>query len=215
MFGLFGREAERLVTQLDLGFGPKGDAVKEKLLSIGTRAVPDLLKCIENSDGKHKPLARLEAAQLLARIRDERSVEPLIRVLQTSDDDGKKNAAIALGGIGDKRAVEPLIKTLMEQNSSVRSRAMFALAEIRDPSGVGALASVLHKDTQAVYFRSGADFRESADFKSALKALTSIGGPTAINALAGAVDASWPYLRGEITKAIDTLKGTPGRSGVR
>jgi len=206
MFGIFGGGAEKLVAQLNLGFGPKGDVVREKLFSMGTRAVPALIKCIGNSGGQHTALMRNEAATLLGRIKDPKSVEPLVTILQTSDDEGKQNAARGLGDIGDRRAVDPLIAALKDRNSGVRSRAMFALATIRDPHGIEVLASVLHKDTQTVYFAEREDFRQSADFKSALNALTSIGGTTAISALTGSIEAAWPYQRAQITQAIETLR---------
>ena len=67
---------------------------------------------------------RLEATRVLARIGDERAVEPLIEALRDdSADVVREGAAYALGSIGDERAVEPLIEALRDDSADVRGAA--------------------------------------------------------------------------------------------
>jgi len=77
------------------------------------------------------PSRRWKAAEALARIRDERSVEPLIRALTDADWRVRQKAAWALGKIGDPRALVPLRMALMHEREEVKDILIEALDEIK------------------------------------------------------------------------------------
>jgi len=77
------------------------------------------------------PSHRWKAAEALARIRDERSVEPLIRALTDADWRVRQKAAWALGKIGDPRALVPLRRALMHEREGVKEIILEALDEIK------------------------------------------------------------------------------------
>lgn len=73
---------------------------------------------------------RRRAVIALGMTKDERAVEPLIRVLGDSDFSVVMFAARYLGKLGDERAVEPLIGKLSSQNTGVRQWSYNALKAV-------------------------------------------------------------------------------------
>ena len=61
----------------------------------------------------------------------EHAVEPLIRALSDSNDNGRIGAADALGKIGDSRAVEPLTTALNFPSVNIRNTVAESLSKIR------------------------------------------------------------------------------------
>ena len=80
---------------------------------------------------REDPSHRWKAAEALARIRDERSVEPLIHVLTDEDWRVRQKAAWALGQIRDPRALVPLRRALMHEREGVKEIILEALDEIK------------------------------------------------------------------------------------
>jgi HEAT repeat protein len=97
------------------------------LLRIGRPSVDILIESLEDDDW----LVREAAADLLGKIADVRSVEPLMERLRKDKDTGVKELALkALGLIGDARPLELYIEAIPIR--PLRVFAMEALAKIKD-----------------------------------------------------------------------------------
>jgi HEAT repeat protein len=97
------------------------------LLPIGRPGVDILIEYLEDDDW----LVREAAADLLGKIADARSVEPLMERLRKDKDTGVKELALkALGLIGDARPLELYIEAIPIR--PLRVFAMEALAKIKD-----------------------------------------------------------------------------------
>lgn len=98
-----------------------------ELLPIGRPSVDILIENLEDDDW----LVREAAADLLGKIADLRSVEPLMERLRKDKDTGVKELALkALGLIGDARPLEIYIEAIPIR--PLRVFAMEALAKIKD-----------------------------------------------------------------------------------
>jgi len=73
------------------------------------------------------------------KLKDPRSVEPLLLALQDWFFNVREAAAYALGGLGDPRAVEPLIKALGDTHGKVREAAAWSLGKFGDHRAVDPL----------------------------------------------------------------------------
>lgn len=89
--------------------------------------------------------ARFDACRNLLLI-GKPAVEPLIQVLQTSDERSRFIAAQLLGKIGDHRAVEPLIDALKNNSVAVCEVAVVALGKLMDRRCVSPLIECLHEN---------------------------------------------------------------------
>jgi len=108
------REEGRMATVIDL-------------LPIGRPSVDILIEYLDDDDW----LVREAAADLLGKIADVRSVEPLMERLRKDKDTGVKELALkALGLIGDARPLELYIEAIPIR--PLRVFAMEALAKIKD-----------------------------------------------------------------------------------
>jgi HEAT repeat protein len=97
------------------------------LLPIGRPSVDILIEALDDDDW----LVREAAADLLGKIADVRSVEPLMERLRKDKDTGVKELALkALGLIGDARPLELYIEAIPIR--PLRVFAMEALAKIKD-----------------------------------------------------------------------------------
>ena len=85
--------------------------------------------------------------EALLRLKDPRSVEPLIEVLNTRSG-GYMTAAIVLGRMRDPRAVESLVIALRDEYPPLRQRAAEALGIIGDPRAVEPLVNALKDERQ-------------------------------------------------------------------
>lgn len=74
--------------------------------------------------------ANLAVITLLAEFRDDRSFDPMVRLLAHQHDDVRLSAARALGNLGDVRAVEPLTQACADENCFVRVIAREAITKI-------------------------------------------------------------------------------------
>ena len=71
------------------------------------------------------------AAIALAKIGDERAIEPLIRFLKEGSVNIRLNAARTLGELGDKRAVTPLTEALKDHDYDVCVAVAIGLERIK------------------------------------------------------------------------------------
>jgi HEAT repeat protein len=85
------------------------------------------LRMLEEED----PSRRWKAAEMLARLGDERAVDPLILALSDEDWRVRQKAAWALGQIGDQRAIVPLRRALLNEREGVKEIINEALDRIK------------------------------------------------------------------------------------
>ncbi|HIA00925.1 MAG TPA: hypothetical protein EYN66_03310, partial [Myxococcales bacterium] len=150
---------EKLGWKPDLRYGPhianliaKQDW--EGCIKLGEPAVLPLIKVLEGDDWE----TCVSAAEALAEIGDERSVEPLIKVLARRESDkfatsrrNQRSAAIkALKKFGDKRAVKPLSELLDDKMGCIARDAAEALGDIGDVHAVEPLIKALGNDDLGV-----------------------------------------------------------------
>ena len=90
--------------------------------------------------------AREEAILALGELRDERAVEPLIKVVNQDTIANRTYAIIALSDIADHRAIETLIYCLMDNEVEIRLAASRALGKFASPQAISALLISLKKD---------------------------------------------------------------------
>lgn len=98
------------------------------------RENPEYEKRLEHYLGMLKdedPSRRWKAAEGLARLRDERVVDPLIDALSDDDWRVRQKAAWALGQIGDQRALLPLRRALLHESEGVKEIIMESLESIK------------------------------------------------------------------------------------
>lgn len=148
------------------------DLIKS-LGAIGEPAIEYLMQMLESK----KSVERSNAARALGSMKDERLLEPLIRIL-TSDTEYRPRscAAEALANIGISKAVDPLIQSLNDENVAVRRESAKALGRIKDEKAVEPLIKVL-KDS---------NYKVRADAATALK---EIGDERAVAPLIEVLDA--------------------------
>ncbi len=96
---------------------------------------------------KHSSLVkRGEAVKALGELRDPRSVEPLIEVLNDPNEEFRVMVVKNLGKMGDSRAVQPLITCLKDSSGIVRSFAAGALGSLGDKKAISPLVRVAFAD---------------------------------------------------------------------
>jgi HEAT repeat protein len=78
------------------------------------------------------------AAKALGKTKDDRAIEPLIKVLM-SENWPRQEAAKALKGFGDARVVKPLISALNDKDWHLREAAAEALGGYKTPDAINAL----------------------------------------------------------------------------
>jgi len=111
--------------------------VQEAKCSEGVRRLIPLLKDLSSN-------VRRDAAAALGKIRDKRTVDPLIAVLGDEKKWVRSAAAKSLGEIGDPKACEALVPVLNDPESAyVRRDAAIALAKLKDGRAIEPLLKAL------------------------------------------------------------------------
>lgn len=91
------------------------------------KRVEHFLKMLKDED----PSRRWKAAEGLARLGDDRAVDPLIDALSDDDWRVRQKAAWALGQIGDPRALLPLRRALLNESEGVKEIILESLESIK------------------------------------------------------------------------------------
>lgn len=166
---------------------------KHQLISLGNRAIDTLIAAIRLGQGRRAWVA----AQVLAAMNDERVVPALIEALDSPNPLVRLAAAEVLGDLQDQRAVPALVHALHDSPVTVQVWAATSLGKLRDASAVEALIEAL----------PGA---LSPSLRLAMiRALQSLGDPTAIPAIERHLDDADDHVRTRSRKAIRTLRGLP------
>jgi len=117
-------------------------------LAGGPKAVEGLIHALETGDAALK----MEAAGMLARIKDPRGGVPLVRLLRDEDAGARKAAAVALeqmAGVLDAAAASALVQDLHEQKDDEPRRVVTALLGVI-PNAIEPLTAMLmHTDAGA------------------------------------------------------------------
>lgn len=124
--------------------------------------IPTLIQALK-SDSEF--MVRLEAAEVLGKLRPKAAVSALIEALHDKESAVRGPAAIALGQIGDKRAVPELILSLYDEEY-VRELAASALGELKDTRAIPELVKLLNDQSASVrgtVAEALGDFGDSAD----------------------------------------------------
>jgi HEAT repeat protein len=122
----------------------KADSVKA-LVEAGEPAVGPLIQALDSKD----PEIRENAAITLGKIKDERAIDPLIKLLTDEEWEVESAATNALVGIG-KPAVEPLIKILQDKNEDVflHMKVIAVLAGIKDERAIQPMIQALKEEPE-------------------------------------------------------------------
>lgn len=101
------------------------------LIKMGHEAVETLIEVLKDQNW----IVREGAVQALEKIRDTRSINPLIEALK---DTNRKRISDALRSIGPA-SFEPLIEALENDDSRIRTGAAMILGEMKNPAAMTAL----------------------------------------------------------------------------
>ena len=90
-------------------------------------------------------VVRARATNSLGGFKERRAVDPLIAVLENTDEmkSIRAGAASSLAGLKDERAAASLLKALNDENAEVRLRAAAALGNLRDRKAVAKLSEIV------------------------------------------------------------------------
>jgi len=138
----------------------------DQFVKIGVSAVDMLLNFLQTGDFQKVK----RAAYWLGKIGESRAVNPLVILLNDSEEFVREAAVNALGQIGDARAVTPLIARLNDKEKFVRTASVKALVQIGNTRIAEPLIALLDDSSELVR-------------KSAVIALGKIGNTSAIEPL--------------------------------
>lgn len=115
--------------------------IAEVLISFGRDIVPELIVALGDEKNAN---VRVWAAQILGRLGDPRSVQPLLSRVSDRSEQVRMSVAEALGKLGDQRAVNELMMVARRDPVSlVRAEAARALGALGDPTVVDGLVALL------------------------------------------------------------------------
>ena len=165
-----------LIKTLDDKSGKKRSKAADALGDIAKRsyrrdkrAVPSLIKTLEDKDDA----VRKSAVSALGSINDKKSVEPLIKLLESDTETSAVKSEIvkALTWSGDKRAVEPLIKTLEDNENPYIKDTVTALGRIKSKLAVEPLIKLLEKEVVGLDANSLASSLRGSSYYSSTNTL--------------------------------------------
>jgi HEAT repeat protein len=151
---------------------------------------------------------QLLSAWSLGELGDQRAVEPLIRFLDTPDDNLRVSALQSLARLGDPRAIPRMREIAAGRDEfRVRSTALYALAKLGDTEAPAALAAIvsgprLGEEAQIPRNRVGRTKRWAAHH------LVELGAVSTIPALEAAIPRLGFRDRRRVRKLIHTLRQT-------
>jgi hypothetical protein len=134
-------------------------AATSALVEIGEPVVEPLIFILQ--DKNEDVFLRMKVIAVLAGIKDERAIQPMIRVLK-EEPELQADLGYHLGLMGEP-AVEPLIQLLDDDDPEVRVRAAEALGRLGDDRAIGALTDALSDkdETVRVFAKTGLESIEA------------------------------------------------------
>lgn len=121
------------------------NSLLDAIANMGNAIVPELINALKDLEGTVRKLAAL----LLARIPDERAVEPLTLALYDTHFDVCRAAAEALAAIGGA-ALPVLLEALNHPEAWIRQQAVIGLVKSRDPQVVPAILNLVNDENRDV-----------------------------------------------------------------
>ena len=121
-------------------------AATNALVEIGEPAVEPLIKILQ--DENENVFLQMKVTAVLAGIKDERAVQPMIKALKEKPE-LQADLGYNLGLMGEP-AVEPLITALGDGDPNVRVRAAEALGRIGGERAIGPLTTALNDEDETV-----------------------------------------------------------------
>ncbi len=152
-----GRRAEAAIPQLVELLGDRSPAktgrstmelhyiVRNALIKMGPVVIDQVIAGLEHKNRQ----VRMDAAEVLGRLRAASAVRPLVKVLGAEDREVTMHASEALVLIGEA-AIDPVIETLADQNAVARSGAANTLGSIQHRTVVRPLGRLLFDQDEKV-----------------------------------------------------------------
>lgn len=116
------------------------DKAIEALTLIGESAIDELISALKNKNAE----IRWGAVEVLANLKDSRTIEPLVSVLDDKDFHVRGEAAFALADMKDPRSVHPIMSLFDEAYDA--SSLHIKLSEIGEPAIEPLMGYIEHKD---------------------------------------------------------------------
>ena len=144
-------------------------------------------------------VVRKRAANSLGGFKERRLVDPLIAVLENSDEMKSIRAAaiVSLGALKDERAAAPLLTALSDENAEIRLQAAAALGALKDSKAVAKLSEIVENPLEPDNVRA-----------AAVAALGNIGDKTAEAVLIRALDIRVGNIANNAIIALGKLEST-------
>ncbi|HEV7210461.1 MAG TPA: HEAT repeat domain-containing protein [Blastococcus sp.] len=118
----------------------------DALVALDAPGIEALLDALGGPDAAVRPVV----AARLQRLRDPRTLGPLVVALRDKDDGVRAAAATAIAHLGDPRAADALARALDDASPAVRRIAAFALGERADRRAVPELVLIARVDPVTV-----------------------------------------------------------------
>ncbi len=230
------REASLILTKLK--WSPKDNTEKgyfcvakqdwNECKKLGKYAVPALIHELKNEQWQNQ----IKAADTLAHIKDPRSIEPLIKLLEDRNADVRAAVVEALGAFSnDVRVVKPLIVALDDNNRTVRKSAESVLDtsikdfhKLNDPEVTKPFIDALkdnNRGVRAVAARLLGELKDPASVDALIVALEDVDTDVriaakeslykikdsrAIDSMVAALKAEDPKVRSQVVGALSEYK---------
>jgi len=142
--GLTDRGLE-VVLNVALGSGEKAlrDRAVYALETFGGENVPLLVRILDRPPAADPEQAQALAVNALVRAPSPEAVEPLLRLLESSQGELRASTANVLGLTGDPRAVPALRRALSTDDPRLQRQALFALANLGDRASAELIRELL------------------------------------------------------------------------
>lgn len=176
-------------------------------LSGGPRAVSVLIGALETGS----PELKIEAAGMLARVKDPAGGVPLVRLLRDGDESVRKAASIALeqmAGILDEQAAGALVEALHESSDEAQRQLVTRLLGVV-PNAVTPLSAMLKHQDEKVRLASAGILEHLLDPRSAEAFLDAMGDP-ALCEVAVRTLKKLDAIRERIDEAFNALREVEG-----
>jgi len=187
LVGLLGKEQEKATVYNDDGAKEQiiAQLAQRALILAGAPAADSLIDALRGPDAN----VRRRAAAILAEVRSERTVVPLLAALNDPDVAVRQEVTKTLGRLGDRRALNALVGSLKDPNALVRQEAARSLGAFGDDMATEGLTNAL-KDQDAQVR------------KAAVQALSAIKLPSVLDPLLSVLADSMGEIRAEAVTGI-------------
>ncbi len=164
-------------------------AALDELAARGSQARPQIVRALNSSQSE----VRRYAFELLERLSEKGSLEPLLAALGSEHADLRIGVLERLSNSSDTRIVSALCKAMESDHDDLRLRAAELLTRYRDDRAVDVLATFMRSD-QAAFVSRGRD------------ALSLLATSAAVRALAARMEDATPDERAALVRALGNTR---------